>query len=45
MYNNQLKDLISKMPRNKEELQKIAGFGAVKVNKYGDDILKIIKKY
>ncbi|WP_099335648.1 HRDC domain-containing protein [Clostridium cadaveris] len=33
------------MPRNKEELQKIAGFGAVKANKYGDDILKIIKKY
>lgn len=43
--NNQLKDLISKMPRNKEELQKVAGFGVVKVNKYGDDILKIIKEY
>lgn len=46
IYNdNQLKDLISKMPRNKEELQKVAGFGEVKANKYGDDILKIIKKY
>ena len=33
------------MPRNKEELQKVAGFGVVKVNKYGDDILKIIKEY
>lgn len=43
--NNQLKDLISKMPRNKEELQKVSGLGAVKANKYGDDILKIIKKY
>ena len=46
IYNdNQLKDLILKMPRNKEELQTVAGFGEVKVNKYGDDILKIIKKY
>lgn len=46
IYNdNQLKDLISKMPRNKEELQTVSGFGEVKANKYGDDILKIIKKY
>ena len=43
--NNQLKDLISIMPGNKEELQTVAGFGEVKANKYGDDILKIIKKY
>ena len=46
IYNdNQLKDLISKMPRNKEELQTVSGFGEVKANKYGDDILKIVKKY
>jgi hypothetical protein len=46
IYNdNQLKDLISKMPRNQEELQKVAGFGEAKSNKYGDDILKIIEKY
>jgi hypothetical protein len=46
IYNdNQLKDLITKMPRNKEELQTVSGFGEVKANKYGDDILKIIKKY
>jgi superfamily II DNA helicase RecQ len=46
IYNdNQLKDLIAKMPRNKEELQTVSGFGEVKANKYGDDILKIIKKY
>lgn len=46
IYNdNQLKDLISKMPINKEELQKVSGFGEVKANKYGDDILKIIEKY
>ncbi len=46
IYNdNQLKDLISKMPRNKEELQMVAGFGEAKINKYGNDILKIIEKY
>jgi hypothetical protein len=46
IYNdNQLKDLIAKMPRNKEELQTVSGFGEVKANKYGEDILKIVKKY
>ncbi len=46
IYNdNQLKDLISKMPKNKEELQTVAGFGEIKANKYGTDILKIIGKY
>ena len=46
IYNdNQLKDLISKMPRNKEDLQTVAGFGEAKVNKYGNDILSIVGKY
>lgn len=45
IYNdNQLKDLISKMPRNKEELKNVSGFGEIKANKYGDDILRIINK-
>ncbi len=44
-YDNQLKDLISKMPRNKEELQTVDGFGKAKANKYGDEILSIIVKY
>lgn len=43
--NKQLKDLIINMPKNKKELQSIAGFGEVKVNKYGDDIIEIIKKH
>ena len=43
--NNQLNDLISKMPRSKEELQTVNGFAEVKANKYGDDIIKIINKY
>lgn len=46
IYNDsQLKDLITKMPRNKNELQYVAGFGEMKANKYGDDILKIVDKY
>lgn len=43
--NNQLVDLISRMPRDKGELKKIAGFGEVKVEKYGDDIIGIVGKY
>lgn len=43
--NNQLKDLILKMPKNKDELKLVAGFGEIKVNKYGDDILKIVNKH
>lgn len=46
IYNdNQLKDLISKMPRNKEELKTVSGFGEIKANKYGDDILRIMCQY
>lgn len=46
IYNdNQLKDLISKMPRTKDELKTVAGFGDAKVDKYGDDILKIVEKF
>jgi hypothetical protein len=46
IYNDkQLNDLISKMPINKAELKKVAGFGEVKTNKYGDDVLRIVGKY
>jgi superfamily II DNA helicase RecQ len=46
IYNdNQLKDLILKMPKNKEELKLVYGFGEKKANKYGDDILKIVSKF
>jgi superfamily II DNA helicase RecQ len=46
IYNdNQLKDLILKMLKNKEELKLVAGFGEKKSNKYGDDILKIMDKF
>lgn len=39
---NQLNDLIAKMPRTKEELLGVSGFGAVKVEKYGDEILRVL---
>lgn len=46
IYNdNQLKDIISRMPRCKEELQLVVGFGEAKANKYGEDILAIVCKY
>ncbi len=46
LYNdNQLRDLITKMPKNKADLQRVNGFGPVKAEKYGDDILEIIKKF
>lgn len=38
----QLKDLIDKLPKSKEELKAISGFGEVKVEKYGDMIISII---
>ena len=37
-------DLLEKMPRTKEELKNVSGFGEVKVNKYGENILKIVNE-
>ncbi|MEG2917831.1 MAG: HRDC domain-containing protein [Clostridium sp.] len=42
---NQLKNLISKMPVTKEELLTVAGFGEVKVRKYGEEILGIVRRH
>jgi superfamily II DNA helicase RecQ len=33
------------MPQTLEDLKKVAGFGYVKCQKYGDAILEIVKKY
>ena len=38
----QMNDLLTEMPRTKEALLKVPGFGNVKVEKYGDDIIKIL---
>lgn len=46
IYNdNQLKDLIAKMPRNKRELCQVDGFGEVKAKKYGPEILEILEQF
>lgn len=46
IYNNsQLADLVIKMPKTFPELQMVQGFGEVKINKYGTDILQILSKY
>lgn len=42
--NEQLDELVSKLPTTKEELLEINGFGEKKVEMFGDDILKIIEK-
>lgn len=42
IFNNaEMEDLIEKYPRTKEELLKVRGFGAKKVEKYGEEILSI----
>lgn len=46
IYNdNQIKDLIFRRPKTKEELKMVSGFGETKVEKYGDDILCIMERY
>ncbi len=43
VFNNKtLKDLIIKKPKSSIELESISGLGKSKINKYGDDLLKII---
>lgn len=41
----QLLDLLQKNPKTKDELLKVAGFGPVKAEKYGEDVLEILEKY
>lgn len=43
--NKELEALITMMPRTKEELQTVEGFGQIKIGKYGNDIINIINKY
>lgn len=41
----QLLDLLQKNPKTKDELLKVTGFGSIKVEKYGEDVLGILEKY
>lgn len=46
LFNNNTLDLLVKeKPKTKEELLKIQGFGQVKVDKYGKELLEIINKF
>ena len=46
LYNdNQLRELIRKMPKDRQELVQVPGFGEIKADKYGEDIIGIITKY
>ncbi|PKM52139.1 MAG: hypothetical protein CVV02_03900 [Firmicutes bacterium HGW-Firmicutes-7] len=36
-----MEDVIEKVPKSKEELSKCSGFGPVKTEKYGDQIVNI----
>ncbi len=38
----QLNDLLEKMPRTKEALLEVSGFGKIKAEKYGEEIIKIL---
>lgn len=44
LFNNlQLEALVKSAPKSREELLKINGFGTVKCDKYGEEIIRIIK--
>ena len=40
----QMMGLINRMPKNKVELKEVSGFGDIKIEKYGDALLKIINE-
>jgi hypothetical protein len=40
--NNTLEELIKVRPKNVEEILKVQGFGKIKADKYGEDIIRII---
>jgi hypothetical protein len=40
-----LKEICTALPRSKRELQLITGFGKIKAEKYGDDIIEAVESY
>lgn len=40
-----LKEIVTYLPHTKNDLLRISGFGKAKVEKYGDDIIDVIKDY
>jgi hypothetical protein len=46
IFNNlQLEALVKISPKNKQELLTVNGFGTVKCDKYGDDIIRLVNEY
>jgi len=43
--NEQLDNIIELLPKSKDDLLNINGFGQFKVSNYGEDIISIVKKY
>lgn len=43
--NNSLKEISTYLPQTNQHLQKLSGFGKVKADKYGDDILAMVHDY
>ena len=42
---NTLKEISGRYPLDEEQLKDIGGIGPVKINKYGEDIINIVKEY
>ncbi|RDY29032.1 DNA helicase RecQ [Romboutsia weinsteinii] len=43
--NNTLKEISGRYPEDEEDLKDISGIGPAKINKYGENILKIVEDY
>lgn len=45
LSSNTLKEISGRYPLDEEQLKDICGIGPVKINKYGEDIINIVKEY
>ena len=45
LSSNTLKEISGRYPLDEEQLKDIGGMGPVKINKYGEDIINIVKEY
>ena len=45
LSSNTLKEISGRYPLDEEQLKDIGGIGHVKINKYGEDIINIVKEY
>ena len=42
---NTLKEISGRLPQDEDQLKDIGGIGPVKIKKYGDDIIRVVKEY